>query len=93
MAGLGPGGRPALVIGFAAETGNVTEHARAKYERKGCDWLLANDVSAKTGTFGGDSNAIVFFDDQGHHEWPQMSKAEVGQKLANRIASFLKQSD
>jgi phosphopantothenoylcysteine decarboxylase/phosphopantothenate--cysteine ligase len=93
VAALEPGERPALVIGFAAETDNVTEHARAKYERKGCDWLLANDVSAKTGTFGGDSNAIVFFDDQGHHEWPQMSKAEVGQKLANRIASFLKQSD
>jgi phosphopantothenoylcysteine decarboxylase/phosphopantothenate--cysteine ligase len=93
VAALEPGERPQLVIGFAAETENVVKHARAKYERKGCDWLLANDVSESSGTFGGDSNVIIFFDKQGHQEWTQMSKAEVGLKLTNRIASFLKHPD
>jgi len=93
VAALEPVERPRLVIGFAAETENVIEHATAKLDRKGCDWLLANDVSAGTGTFGGDNNSVIFFDDQGHQNWAQMSKVEVGQTLTNRIASFLKQSD
>jgi phosphopantothenoylcysteine decarboxylase/phosphopantothenate--cysteine ligase len=55
--------------------------------------LLANDVSAGTGTFGGDQNEIIFFDENGHQNWGPMSKSEVGQKLAHHIASHLKQSD
>ncbi len=93
VAALPAGERPELVIGFAAETENVIEHARAKFERKGCDWLLANDVSANTGTFGGDNNSIVFFDEQTHQEWGPMSKSEVGHKLVSKIASHLKISD
>jgi phosphopantothenoylcysteine decarboxylase/phosphopantothenate--cysteine ligase len=93
VAQLPAGERPALVIGFAAETENVTAHAQAKFKRKGCDWLLANDVSAGTGTFGGDQNEIIFFDENGHQNWGPMSKSEVGQKLAHHIASHLKQSD
>ena len=85
--------RPPLVVGFAAETENLIEHARAKFERKGCDWLLANDVSAETGTFGGDKNSIVFFDAQTHEEWGEMSKAEIGQRLTQKITSFLNPSD
>ncbi|MGJ8527276.1 bifunctional phosphopantothenoylcysteine decarboxylase/phosphopantothenate--cysteine ligase CoaBC [Maritalea sp.] len=93
VAQLEPDQRPQLVIGFAAETNDVVKHAEAKLVRKGCDWLLANDVSAGSGTFGGDHNSIIFFDGQGHQEWAQMSKAEVGQKLTNQITSYLKQPD
>lgn len=89
VAALETSERPELVIGFAAETENVIEHAKAKRERKGCDWLLANDVSAGTGTFGGESNSIIFIDDQGHDTWPRMSKQEVGVTLTDRIASAL----
>lgn len=89
VASLATSERPELVIGFAAETENVIEHAKAKRERKGCDWLLANDVSADTGTFGGDKNSIIFIDDQGYDAWDRMSKQEVGVTLTNRIASAL----
>ena len=79
-------GRPALVIGFAAETEKVVEYATAKRARKGCDWILANDVSPATGTFGGDSNTIHLVTADGSEDWPAMTKTEVGKRLAARIA-------
>ncbi|MGE5270412.1 MAG: bifunctional phosphopantothenoylcysteine decarboxylase/phosphopantothenate--cysteine ligase CoaBC [Thiohalocapsa sp.] len=78
--------RPALVIGFAAETENVVANAMAKRIRKGCDWILANDVSPGTGTFGGDSNRVHLVDEGGVEDWPAMSKHEVAIRLAERIA-------
>lgn len=78
--------RPRLVVGFAAETEAVLEHAIAKRKRKGCDWILANDVSEGTGTFGGDNNRIHFIDQNGHDDWPESTKAEVAQNLARKIA-------
>jgi phosphopantothenoylcysteine decarboxylase/phosphopantothenate--cysteine ligase len=79
--------RPSLVIGFAAETENVVVNAVEKRLRKGCDWILANDVSPGTGTFGGDSNTIHLVDGEGVEDWPVMTKAEVAARLADRIAS------
>jgi phosphopantothenoylcysteine decarboxylase/phosphopantothenate--cysteine ligase len=81
--------RPALVIGFAAETENVVAHARDKRVRKGCDWILANDVSPGTGVFGGDRNTIHLVDGDTVEDWPVMSKQEVAAKLAGRIADRL----
>lgn len=78
--------RPGLLIGFAAETEKVVEHAKAKRKKKGADWILANDVSPATGTFGGDANVIHLIDDAGVEAWPRMSKAEVARRLAERIA-------
>lgn len=81
--------RPDLVIGFAAETEAVVEHARAKRERKGCDWILANDVSPGTGTFGGEDNTIHLVSADGEEDWPRMSKSDVANRLADRIAAAL----
>jgi phosphopantothenoylcysteine decarboxylase/phosphopantothenate--cysteine ligase len=81
--------RPALVIGFAAETENVVANAKAKRQRKGCDWILANDVSPGTGTFGGDRNTIHLIDAAGVEDWPVMTKQEVAARLAERIAAAL----
>ncbi len=81
--------RPGLVIGFAAETEQVVEHASAKRERKGCDWILANDVSPETGTFGGDDNTIHLVSADGVEDWPRMSKTDVADRLADRIAEKL----
>jgi phosphopantothenoylcysteine decarboxylase/phosphopantothenate--cysteine ligase len=81
--------RPALVVGFAAETENVVANALEKRRRKRCDWILANDVSPGTGTFGGDSNTIHLVDGDGVEDWPAMTKAEVAARLADRIASRL----
>jgi phosphopantothenoylcysteine decarboxylase/phosphopantothenate--cysteine ligase len=81
--------RPALVIGFAAETENVVENARRKRERKRCDWILANDVSPGTNTFGGDQNTIHLVDLDGVEHWPVITKREVAARLAERIASSL----
>ncbi len=83
-----PSDRPALVIGFAAETGSVVEKAIAKRARKGCDWILANDVSLGTGTFGGDDNTIHFITASGTEDWPAQSKQAVAQALTARIADF-----
>lgn len=80
-------GRPGLVVGFAAETGNVIEKAVAKRDRKGCDWIVANDVSTGTGTFGGDDNTIHLITDTGTEDWPRLSKRAVAEKLADRIAA------
>jgi phosphopantothenoylcysteine decarboxylase / phosphopantothenate---cysteine ligase len=81
--------RPALVVGFAAETNDVVANARDKRVRKGCDWILANDVSPGTGIFGGDRNTIHLVDAAGVEDWPVMTKVEVAQRLADRIAAAL----
>ncbi len=81
--------RPGLVVGFAAETEKVVEQAVEKRARKGCDWILANDVSPETGTFGGDSNRIHFVHEDGVEDWPRLSKQEVAARLAERIAAHL----
>ncbi len=82
--------RPRLVIGFAAETENVVAHARAKLTRKGCDWIVANDVSPATGIMGGDRNTVHLITASGAEDWPEMAKSEVGTRLAARIADALK---
>jgi phosphopantothenoylcysteine decarboxylase/phosphopantothenate--cysteine ligase len=81
--------RPALVIGFAAETDNVVDNARLKRQRKRCDWILANDVSIGTGTFGGDHNTIHLVDEGGVEDWPVMTKGEVAARLVERVAASL----
>jgi len=82
-------GRPGLVVGFAAETDDVIAHATAKRARKGCDWILANDVSPETGIMGGDENAVTLISAQDAESWPRMSKDAVAVKLAERIATAL----
>lgn len=81
--------RPALVVGFAAETENVVANATAKLAKKGCDWIVANDVSPATGTFDGDDNAVHLISAGGAETWPRMSKRGVAEKLARRIAEKL----
>ena len=81
--------RPALVVGFAAETRDVVEHAQAKRTRKGCDWIVANDVSPETGIMGGQDNAVHLITANGVEDWPRMSKIDVAQRLARRIADAL----
>ena len=80
-------GRPGLVVGFAAETESVVEHATAKRLRKGCDWIVANDVSPETGTFGGDENTVHLVTEAGAEHWPRMGKDAVAARLAERIAA------
>jgi len=77
--------RPRLVVGFAAETDDVEAHARAKLDRKGCDWIVANDVSV-AGTMGGDANAVAIVSAGGIERWERMAKGEVARRLAQRIA-------
>ncbi len=83
-------GRPRLVVGFAAETENVVAHATAKRARKGCDWIVANDVSPATGIMGGAENAVTVITAQGAEDWPRMGKDEVARRLAARIAEALR---
>jgi phosphopantothenoylcysteine decarboxylase/phosphopantothenate--cysteine ligase len=78
--------RPALVVGFAAETETVIAHAQAKRARKGCDWILANDVSPGTQAFGGDSNILHLITADSTETWPRLSKADIGTRLAGAIA-------
>jgi phosphopantothenoylcysteine decarboxylase/phosphopantothenate--cysteine ligase len=85
--------RPALVIGFAAETENVIDNARAKRERKGCDWIVANDVSPETGTFSGDDNTVHLITADGDEDWPRMSKTGVAEQLAGRIAQYFEAAE
>jgi len=82
-------GRPGLVVGFAAETQDVVENATAKRKRKGCDWIIANDVSPETGIMGGDENAVTVISDAGADSWPRMSKAQVAARIAAQIADTL----
>ncbi len=81
--------RPRLVVGFAAETEHVAEHAAAKRLRKGCDWILANDVSPATGIMAGESNQVRLVTAEGAEDWPMLPKTEVAARLAERIAQAL----
>jgi len=80
--------RPALVVGFAAETDDILGNARKKLDRKGCDWILANDVSPGTEVFGGDENSIRMVSGDGVEDWPRLSKEAVAGRLAGRIADW-----
>ena len=84
-----PLGRPRLVVGFAAETDDLAANAEAKRLRKGCDWIVANDVRPETGIMGGSENAIRLITAQGAEEWPRLPKAEVARRLAQRMAKAL----
>ena len=81
--------RPQLVIGFAAETEKVIEHAKSKLAKKKCDWILANDVSEESGVMGGDRNTIHLVSNAGVEDWPEQSKDDVAQTLIARIAQEL----
>ena len=81
--------RPRLVVGFAAETDDVVAHATAKRARKGCDWIVANDVRPATGIMGGSENAVVLISEAGAEVWPRLLKDEVARRLALRIAEGL----
>jgi phosphopantothenoylcysteine decarboxylase/phosphopantothenate--cysteine ligase len=83
-------GRPALVVGFAAETENVVEHARQKLARKGCDLIIANDVSPGSGVMGGDRNTVHLVTAGGVETWPTMPKVEVARALVLRLAAIAK---
>lgn len=82
--------RPELVIGFAAETEKVIPHAQSKLARKGCDWIVANDVSEAGGAMGGDTNAVHIVTKDGVEDWPKMGKHHVATKLIERVAGQLK---
>jgi len=81
-------GRPPLMVGFAAETENVIEHARQKLARKGCDLIVANDVSAATGVMGGDRNTVHLVGPSGVETWPTLDKAEVARRLVERLGAW-----
>jgi len=81
--------RPKIVVGFAAETENVIENARKKLSAKGCDLIVANDVSPQSGVMGGDSNTVHLVSAEGVETWPKMSKREVAQRLMERLAAML----
>ena len=85
VAQLGTDARPPLVIGFAAETDDVIENATDKLARKGCDWIVANDVSPETEIMGGSENQVILVTEQGADQWPRLSKGDVAAKLAGRI--------
>ncbi len=78
------------MIGFAAETQNVLGNARAKLAAKGCDWIVANDVSPQTGIMGGDRNTVTLVTEDGAENWPPQSKEDVARMLVARIADTLK---
>ena len=81
-------GRPSLIIGFAAETEKVVENGQAKLARKGCDWIVANDVGTGTGTFGGDDNRVFLLTKDDVEDWPKQSKELVARTLVERIATY-----
>ncbi|WP_303729821.1 phosphopantothenate--cysteine ligase family flavoprotein [Paracoccus solventivorans] len=81
--------RPSLVVGFAAETDNVVANAVAKRQRKGCDWIVANDVSPGSGVMGGADNTAILVTAENVEHWPKLPKAEVARRLAERIAARL----
>ena len=82
-------GRPKLVIGFAAETDDVIANATAKRKRKGCDWIVANDVSPATGIMGGPENDVTLITADGTEDWPRMGKDAVAARLAQKVANAL----
>ncbi|WP_322990903.1 phosphopantothenoylcysteine decarboxylase, partial [Hoeflea sp.] len=81
--------RPHLVVGFAAETADVVSNAQAKLARKGADFIVANDVSPATGIMGGDRNRVRIVSSDGVEDWPDLSKGEVAERLAKRIAESM----
>jgi phosphopantothenoylcysteine decarboxylase / phosphopantothenate---cysteine ligase len=81
--------RPSVVIGFAAETENVTANATAKLQGKGCDLIIANSVAEGTSTFGGETNQVQVIDARGVESWPPMTKAEVASGIVRRLAAEL----
>ena len=87
LAAAGPA-RPTLVVGFAAETGDLEANARAKLERKGCDWIVGNDVS-EAAIMGGDENEVLVIDAAGTERWSRTSKARIARRLADKIAGAL----
>jgi phosphopantothenoylcysteine decarboxylase/phosphopantothenate--cysteine ligase len=80
--------RPTLVVGFAAETENVEEYARAKRLRKGCDWIVANDVSPAANVMGGYENQVILITSDGSEHWPRLTKEDVARRLAMTIADW-----
>ena len=89
IAHFAPGKRPSLVIGFAAETENVLDHAKRKRKSKGCDWIVANDVSPETGIMGGDRNTVHIVSSAGIESWPEMDKDKVADLLMDAAAQHL----
>ena len=81
--------RPPLMVGFAAETENVIEHAKQKLARKGCDLIVANDVSTATGVMGGDSNTVHLVTGSDVETWPTLSKTDVAKKLIERLVAMV----
>ena len=81
--------RPALVVGFAAETENLIENAQLKRAKKNCDWVVANDVSPGSGAFGGDNNTVHLVTADGVESWPTLRKRAVAERLAERIAAYV----
>ena len=81
--------RPQLVIGFAAETQDLIANARKKLKAKGCDWIVANDVSPPSGTFGGDHNQVTLIIDRQVDKWPSLDKQKVAQRLMREAADRL----
>ena len=81
--------RPAVVAGFAAETGDVLKNARKKLAAKGCDVIVANDVSAEAGVFGGTHNRVHVISAEGEDSWPEMTKVEVAERLMAQLAGLL----
>ena len=84
-------GRPQLVVGFAAETKDLVAHARAKLARKGCDLIVANDVSPQTGVMGGDENTIFIVSPDGEEAWPTLEKDEAARRLVALIGARLRE--
>ncbi len=84
-----PRHRPSLVVGFAAETENLIDNATAKRRGKGCDWIVANDVSAEAGTFGASENIVHLITEHGAEAWPRLAKSDVAGRLGKAIAAYL----
>ncbi|MBS7697074.1 MULTISPECIES: bifunctional phosphopantothenoylcysteine decarboxylase/phosphopantothenate--cysteine ligase CoaBC [unclassified Chelatococcus] len=85
--------RPRLVVGFAAETENVVAYAQAKRQRKGCDWIIANDVSHATGIMGGENNTVHVVTADAVEDWPDLPKTEVAARLVERIARVFQENN
>jgi phosphopantothenoylcysteine decarboxylase/phosphopantothenate--cysteine ligase len=86
-------GRPKLVVGFAAETEKLVDHARQKLARKGCDLIVANDVSAASGVMGGDNNTMVIVTPEGETVWPKLDKDAAAAMLVDHLARLLAQRE
>lgn len=82
--------RPRIVVGFAGETERVLERAQQKRLRKGCDFIVGNDVSTGTEAFGGDYNQMFFVGENGVEDWPRLSKREIAERIVDRIATFVR---